>query len=694
MLKRRPTVLLALVGVLVVNGTSLAHPGHDPSSVIALPAWHLSDGRTLSAYLMKAEQGRVWLVDGVDHTMVLDMGELDDAGKKAVKRTSSRLRILNETPVVETPVAAKPALAPSVLTALAGMLAVGDFKSPPPAAKAFAAFPNVTTRWDDQFLYVESNGLPDHPMMIGIKAWQQQVPLPQTYVGDNAWRIPLNPVSAQTPAMIKGRFLRGAIALAVNGIPIFNPQNNRGEISYEIGELDEYGGHCGRADDYHYHIVPLKLQNIAGKGMPLAYALDGYPIYGQTEPDGSPVGKLDELHGHTTAIGYHYHASMKYPYVIGGFHGQMVEREGPVDPQPRANPVRPALPPLRGAVITDFKSIGNDRNELTYEVSGRKGYVRYGANADGDYAFEFTDTQGQTTTQTYRQRQGGGAGRLPRDNQRQRPPRDDAPPATDGGASAAPAGPDASQPRSDTGFVLRSPVITNGGAIPREFTGDGEGISPPLQWSGAPAGTKSYALIMHHIPGPGEVKWYWTVWNMPADVHSLEKGSKTTGVLGNNSVGRPRIGYAPPHSKGPGAKTYILTLYALSSEPKLSVPPEQVSRQVLLDAIKGITLGSTELKFTYDRTDIIDGGQNNQGADRRPREADNPPPGPRGGGVHLIPRGVEEQLNLTQDQRRQVDELESETFEKFKKILTPDQVQTLEKTRPPRPDDQRPRPPG
>ena len=60
----------------------------------------------------------------------------------------------------------------------------------------------------------------------------------------------------------KNQFLRGAIALAVNGIPIFNPQNNGGEVSADIGELDQWGGHCGRADDYHYHVAPLHLQSV------------------------------------------------------------------------------------------------------------------------------------------------------------------------------------------------------------------------------------------------------------------------------------------------------------------------------------------------------------------------------------------------------------------------------------------------
>ena len=62
-------------------------------------------------------------------------------------------------------------------------------------------------RWDDRHYYVGSNGMPDHPMMIGIRAWQQQVPLPQKYFDDNAWRIPLHPVPAKEPASAKNRFL-------------------------------------------------------------------------------------------------------------------------------------------------------------------------------------------------------------------------------------------------------------------------------------------------------------------------------------------------------------------------------------------------------------------------------------------------------------------------------------------------------
>jgi phosphatidylethanolamine-binding protein (PEBP) family uncharacterized protein len=72
------------------------------------------------------------------------------------------------------------------------------------------------------------------------------------------------------------------------------------------------------------------------------------------------------------------------------------------------------------------------------------------------------------------------------------------------------------------------------------------------------------------------------------------------GTLGINSV-NGRNEYTPPCSKGPGTKTYIYTVYALSALPQLTVPASQVTRAALLDAIQGITLASAELHVTYTR---------------------------------------------------------------------------------------------
>lgn len=266
---------------------------------------------------------------------------------------------------------------------------------------AFGAFPKLQTRSDGRYFYVESDGLPAHNMMIGITAWQQQVPVPQAYTGNNAWQIPLNPVPARYPMSTRNNFLRGAIALAVNGIPIFNPLNNRGVDAYRAGELDRWGGHCGRADDYHYHIAPVHLQPEVGRAQPIAWALDGYAIHGYTEADGSTVRNLDRLNGHTHGGAYHYHATKSYPYLNGGFHGEVREAGGQVDPQPRAAPLRPFTRPLRGARIVGFSGNLDKGYSLKYEVSGKPGYVNYKLAPDRSATFTYIDPNGRRRTESY-----------------------------------------------------------------------------------------------------------------------------------------------------------------------------------------------------------------------------------------------------------------------------------------------------
>ncbi|MBK8824496.1 MAG: YbhB/YbcL family Raf kinase inhibitor-like protein [Anaerolineales bacterium] len=149
-------------------------------------------------------------------------------------------------------------------------------------------------------------------------------------------------------------------------------------------------------------------------------------------------------------------------------------------------------------------------------------------------------------------------------------------------------------------FSLSSSDVTEGGALPVEYTCDGASATLPLSWSGAPTGTENFAVIMHHVPGPGDAHWYWVMYNIPVSVTSLEKNVAGIGILGNNSVNSSTV-YAPPCSKGPGEKIYTYTVYALSAEPQFSVSASDVSRDVLLDAIKDITLASASLNVTYTR---------------------------------------------------------------------------------------------
>ena len=258
----------------------------------------------------------------------------------------------------------------------------------------------VTTFTEGDFWLVESTGLPAHNMMVGITSWQQQVPVAQPYLGTNAWRFPVTPLLADEPVSARTGLFRGAIAIAVNGVPIFNALNNRGDDAFLVGELDEWGGHAGRADDYHYHVAPLHLQSMVGTGQPIAYALDGFPIYGDVEPDGSPIGELDEYNGHLDENGsYHYHGTTTYPYINGGLRG-VVQVSDQVEPQPVTRAFRPAGEPLPGATITSFEVVGDGRYRLEYTLNTATMSVEYEVS-DTSVTFVFTDADGTSRTETY-----------------------------------------------------------------------------------------------------------------------------------------------------------------------------------------------------------------------------------------------------------------------------------------------------
>ncbi len=261
----------------------------------------------------------------------------------------------------------------------------------PAMAASFGAFrPRVRSYFDTTTFYVESDNVPNPALMptpmVGITSWQQQIPVPASYFASttnperdqgslgfgkpNVWRLPLVPTPSAAPIPISaGNFQRGAIAVGADGIAIFNPRNNTGRVSYEIGELDIYGGHCGLADDYHYHIAPVHLQAVLGIDKPVAWALDGYPIYGYTEPDGSARQPLDADGGHTHGSwNYHYHAvgsaagGPAAPYLPTAFHGTVVNFGGQVDGQPEVQSLRQsgtggyAAQAVQGARIVAFKN--------------------------------------------------------------------------------------------------------------------------------------------------------------------------------------------------------------------------------------------------------------------------------------------------------------------------------------------------
>ena len=85
------------------------------------------------------------------------------------------------------------------------------------------------------------------------------------------------------------------------------------------------------------------------------------------------------------------------------------------------------------------------------------------------------------------------------------------------------------------GFTLTSAAFKNNAAVPEKYSFNamgctGENISPPLEWKNAPAGTKSFALMVHDPDAPtGSGWWHWVVYNIPADATSLPEGAGGAG---------------------------------------------------------------------------------------------------------------------------------------------------------------------
>jgi len=201
---------------------------------------------------------------------------------------------------------------------------------------------------DDSYLYIESTGVPDHDVMVGITHWNAQYVVPQAYTGTNAFRIPLHPVVTSTPTSTQV----GPLGVAVNGVPIFNPYAQDGKTDAVLdGEMDVCGGHAGRADDYHYHAAPTCLMDELPPGNPVGFAFDGFPIYGFADPDGTLPSNVDECNGHTDAKGeYHYNTIKKAPYLLGCFHGAFDQNL-----VPGTTPSRPAGEPTPGEITAYYE---------------------------------------------------------------------------------------------------------------------------------------------------------------------------------------------------------------------------------------------------------------------------------------------------------------------------------------------------
>jgi phosphatidylethanolamine-binding protein (PEBP) family uncharacterized protein len=148
------------------------------------------------------------------------------------------------------------------------------------------------------------------------------------------------------------------------------------------------------------------------------------------------------------------------------------------------------------------------------------------------------------------------------------------------------------------GFTAFSSAFVNNGSYPKLYTCDSTSKSPPIAWKQVPKGTKFIAITMHHIPKDGGKKVYMLLYNIPAGATNLPQGATNIGTWGSNTQNK-NLSYSPPCSKGPGAKSYIITVYALSDS--LQFSNSAVTLDEFLDATKSTTLATSTITVQYAR---------------------------------------------------------------------------------------------
>lgn len=196
---------------------------------------------------------------------------------------------------------------------------------------------------DGSFVTIKTNGTPDHKSAY----YPTSNSLYEAYSGTTfggftfvrnpntiatqsfTFRIPINPTVASNHAATP----LGAIGVALNGVPLFNQYAgpNNQALTNEIVSFDKYYGHPTGTSQYHYHVEPLYLTTVKStKAGLIGFLLDGFPVYGPQEENGSIVtsSDLDIYHGHTHATVdfpgsiYHYHFTDDAPYLNGnGYYG-------------------------------------------------------------------------------------------------------------------------------------------------------------------------------------------------------------------------------------------------------------------------------------------------------------------------------------------------------------------------------------
>jgi hypothetical protein len=149
---------------------------------------------------------------------------------------------------------------------------------------------------------------------------------------------------------------------------------------------------------------------------------------------------------------------------------------------------------------------------------------------------------------------------------------------------------------------LTSAAFADGQPIPAKYTCDGSDVSPPLQWTNAPANTKSFALIADDPDAPMGTWVHWVAYDLSPVTSALPEGvAKSQYISGNAMQGQNdfhRLGYGGPCPPPGKAHRYFFKIYALDTV--LNLKPG-LTKKELLKVTNGHVLAEGQLMGTYQR---------------------------------------------------------------------------------------------
>jgi len=155
---------------------------------------------------------------------------------------------------------------------------------------------------------------------------------------------------------------------------------------------------------------------------------------------------------------------------------------------------------------------------------------------------------------------------------------------------------------ADEGFRISSPAFRNATPIPGKYTCDRANVSPPLRWTGVPAGTKSFAVVAEHPDVPEGSAAIWVIYDLPGDSTGVPQAVPASESLpggarqGLNELGT--VGYTGPCPEPGIPHHYYFRVYALDAHMKLE---PRARKADVFRAMRRYILRVAEVMATYER---------------------------------------------------------------------------------------------